>query len=188
MTKQELYEKYSNLIYKVIKDINCNWKTEDEWQEYYDAGMLGLIKGINGYDNNQEQTTKYFYNCIRNGITRAFYYHSRYNHKVNYIEKDSLDDIYLDKKTYYEIYPDENVNIEKELIKKEQNEILYKAIDMLKPTYKDIICKYYGIKCKKLTLERIAQNHKISRQAIQIKKNIALQILKRNLIKLGMVE
>ena len=70
-------------------------------------------------------------------------------------------------------------------IKKYQYETLYKAINMLKPDYKKLICQYYGIKCDNMTLEQIANVNNVTRQAIDSKKNNALKELKRNYIKLG---
>ena len=37
------------LIGKAIKDLKCYWRTEDEFQDLYDAGMIGLIKGAKEY-------------------------------------------------------------------------------------------------------------------------------------------
>lgn len=188
MTKEEMLEKYKNLIYKVIKDTHCNIRNDDEFQEYYDAGILGLIYAINHYNPSKELTTTYFINCIKHAITRHFYYKSRLIRKINYIEKDSLDDVDCERKCLHELIPDETINIESDLIKKEQYEIMYKAIDMLKPEYKNIICKYYGIKCNRLTLEQISQIYKISRQAVNAKKENALRDLRKNMRKLGGID
>ena len=37
------------LIGKAIKDLKCYWRTEDEFQDLYDDGMIGLIKGKKEY-------------------------------------------------------------------------------------------------------------------------------------------
>ncbi len=188
MTKEQLLEKYKNLIYKVIKDTHCHYSTDDEFQEYYDAGMLGLIYGINKFDASQQETSTYFINCIKHGIFRFFHDKTKYVRKINYIEKESLDYIDDNDINLHEMIADENVNIENEIIKKEQYEILYKAINMLKPSYKKIICEYYGIGCKNMTLENIAQKSKITRQAVNVKKENALRDLRKNMRKLGGID
>ena len=188
MTKEQLLEKYKNLIYKVIKDTHCHYATDDEFQDYYDAGMIGLIYGINKFDASQQETTTYFVNCIKHGIYRFFHDKTKYVRKINYIEKESLDYIDDNDINLHEIIADENVNIENEIIKKEQYEILYKAINMLKPSYRYIICHYYGVQCKKLTLEDMAKKYKISRQAVSVKKDCALRDLRKNMRKLGGID
>ena len=180
MTKHEMFFKYKNLVYKAIKDTHCNPRTEDEWQSYYDAGIIGLLKGIQGYDSNRELTTTYFYESIKRGIMYEFCYQSRAVRKINYIENESLDNI--EKKNFYEMIADENINIEKDFIKKEEYEDLYEAIDKLKPSYKEIICDYFGIKRPKKTLESMSKESHVSRQAMNAKKDNALKKLKAILL------
>ncbi len=38
------------LINLMIKKQNCKWETEDEFQNYYDYGLEGLIRGAKTYD------------------------------------------------------------------------------------------------------------------------------------------
>ena len=184
MNKEELYNKYKYLIYKVIKDLNCRYRTEEEWQEYYDFGEMGLLKAINTYDFRNEKST-YFYKCIRREILWLFRYKGMNKRKINYLLLESLNDKLQDDAELYEIIEDQNVDIEKQILKNEKYEILYKAIDSLKPSYKDIICKYYGIKCKKYTLEEIALIYNTSRQALHFKKDNALKTLKKTLLENG---
>ena len=185
MNKNELYEKYKFLIFNVMKDVNCFHRTDDEWQEYYDAGEMGLLNAIKQFDPNREEKISFFYKCIKTSILREFYLRKRNSRYINYLEKDSLDEEILDNKQLESLLADDNINIEEDFIKKEQNEILYKAIDMLKPTYKDIICRYYGINCKKEKLEKMAKSYGISRQALSVKKDNALKKLKKNIEKMG---
>ena len=61
--KEKLYNQYKGLIFKVIKDLNCQWQTQDEWQEIFDTGELGLIKAINKVEVDNLKTS-YFYKYI----------------------------------------------------------------------------------------------------------------------------
>lgn len=187
--KEFFYNKYKRLIPKVIKDTNCQYTSEEEFQDYYDIGEIGLLTAINNFDFSKEETTKYFYNSIKNSIVRYFYYKSLDLRKINYLDLASLDQSICEGTiNLSEIIEDENVNIENEIIKKELYETLYKTIDTLKPTYKDIICKYYGINSKRYTLQELADLYNISRQAINVKRDNALKKLKQKIIKDGVSE
>lgn len=175
----ELYKKYKFLIYKVIKDIKCQFRNDDEWQEYYDAGELGLIQAINTYNKELNPTSSYFYTCIKNNILILFKSKTSDKRKINYLMKESLEEEIIDGKLIKDIIVDENVDIEKYIIKKEEYELLYKAIDKLKPTYKKIICEYYGINQEPKTLEYLSKIYKISKQAISVKKENALKELRK---------
>lgn len=179
MNNLELYKKYKFLIYKVIKDIKCQFRSDDEWQEYYDAGELGLIQAINTYKEEINPTSSYFYTCIKNNILILFKSKTSDKRKINYLMKESLEEEIIDGKLIKDIIVDENVDIEKYIIKKEEYELLYKAIDKLKPTYKKIICEYYGINQEPKTLEYLSKIYKISKQAISVKKENALKELRK---------
>lgn len=182
--KERLYNKYYFLIFKVIKDLHCEYRNEEELEEYIYHGKVGLLNAINTFKGEKETST-YFYTCIKNRIAFFFKRKDTNKRKINYLYKDSLDDITLTDSSLYELIPDENVNIEEEIIKKDQISLLYKAIDMLKPTYKDIICYYYGIYKEQLTLTDLAKKFNVSRQAINIKKQNAIKELRKNMRKLG---
>ena len=182
--KERLYNKYYFLIFKVIKDLHCEYRNEEELEEYIYHGKVGLLNAINTFKGEKETST-YFYTCIKNRIAFFFKRKDTNKRRINYLYKDSLDDITLTDSSLYELIPDENVNIEEEIIKKDQIELLYKAIDMLKPTYKDIICYYYGIYKKQISLTELAKKFNVSRQAINIKKQNAIKELRKNMRKLG---
>lgn len=60
MTEEEMAKRYINLIYVVLKDLGLN--TADGINDYYDVGMMGLLKGIRIYDytKNYSPTTILF--------------------------------------------------------------------------------------------------------------------------------
>ena len=184
--KEYFYNKYKRLIPRVIRDINCQYRNEDEYQNYYDFGEIGLLMAINNFDFSKEETTTYFYKSIRNYILYTFRKKSFKSKKLDYMNLISLDQfIYDGDGNLAEVIQDENINIENDIIKNEMYESLYNAIDTLKPTYKDIICKYYGIKSKRYTLQELADIYNISRQAINVKRENALKKLKQKIIKYG---
>ena len=91
MDKNKLYQKYKYLIPKVIKDINCQYRSQDEWQEYFDAGEIGLVIAINTFDINRGDKSTYFYTCIKHNILILFKSKVSYKRRINYLEKDSLE-------------------------------------------------------------------------------------------------
>lgn len=184
MSKEELYMKYRNLIFKAIKDLNCQFKNDDEFQEYYDIGEIGLLKAINSYNPKIDSSSTFFYISIVNNIKKWFYLKMMGVRYINYIQKISFEENSERSRILEDLIPN-NVNIEKEYIIREQNEILYKAIDKLKSQYKYIVTSFYGIKTPKKTYLELSKELKISRQAIAVKKNTALKQLKKHFEELG---
>ena len=55
-----------NLIYFVLKQLNMYNK--DGIDEYFDVGMLGLVKGLKTYSESKGAVSTYLVKCIRNEI------------------------------------------------------------------------------------------------------------------------
>ena len=188
MSKDELYEKYKFLVYKVIKDLGCKYRNDDEFEEYLFWGNLGLIKAINGYDKTKISSSAFFYNSIKNSIMVLFKNKTSLKRKINYMILQSLDEPVQDQMYYtefHEIIPDENVHIEEDIIKKSEYETLYKAINMLKPKYKKIICDYFGIKSNKRSFQEMSKDYGVTKQALSAEKNYAIRDLRKKLYQLG---
>ena len=138
------------LIYKAIKNLNCVYKTEDEFQKIYDAGLEGLIKGAKTYDESKGKPSTWLMPCIMNEIKHYFTISSAKKRK-NELGKDvSLyEKVYNDNNSEVELIEtikDPNVNIELDLEKKLEIEKLIYAIDkVLNNTEKRIINKKYGL-------------------------------------------
>lgn len=155
------------LIYKCIKDLNCQYKTEDEFQNYYDAGLVGLINGAKTYDPSVAKQSTYLYKCIKNGITRYFQTSESDCRKINKMRKTSIDDNVYDESdlTYAEIIPDPNVDIEQEIENQIKLEAVIKCLDYIDKKDALIIRKYYGI-CgeERKSLEEIGKQLGVSRE------------------------
>lgn len=177
------------LIYKVIKDMNCIYKTEDEFQTLYDNGLEGLIKGAKTYDESKGKPSTWLYPCIKNEIIHYFTI-SNMKKRKNENGKDIsiYEKVYNDNDSIVEIIDiieDTNVNIEEDLEKKLEIERLYYAMDKaLKPRDKKLICSSYGINGfpKKTTLE-LATEEKVSRTCINDHIRKSKKKLKEYLIK-----
>lgn len=162
MTKAEidnLIITNQGLIGKVIKDLKCYWHTEDEFQDIYDAGMIGLIRGAKTYNKSKSSIGTYLYTCIKNEICKSIYLSEMQKRKINKKIFLSLDQPCAgdDTTTIEELIRDEKVNIEKEIINAITREEVRNAISKLKPKYQQILKLKYGIGCEQQSIVNIAK-------------------------------
>lgn len=187
MTTEELILNNKGLIFKAIKDLKCHWKTEDEFQNYYDAGLLGLIKGAKTYDGSSTPGT-YLYACIKNMIIREFYMSEQSPRKINKEIMISLNEKVNEEsnETYLDFVEDIEANVEKIIFKKFEIERIKKAIDDLKNEQeKSIFCDFYGLKGhKRISGKEIEKKYNISHTTVSSRLKSARKKIK---IKLGEV-
>ena len=187
MQEEKLILDNISLIYKVIKGMNLYWKTEDEFQDIYDAGLEGLIRGAKTYDPTKTKAITYLSKCIRNMIIRQIYLSECNNRKINKEYKVSLDSTVPDSEntTYADFIADPNVNVEEEIEKKLEIEKLYIAIKNLKNEKdKTMLCEFYGINgFKRLSLPELQEKYKVSKTCIGFRLNRAKKTLKKYLEK-----
>lgn len=177
--KEKLYNQYKGLIFKVIKDLNCQWQTQDEWQEIFDTGELGLIKAINKVEVDNLKTS-YFYKYIRNSIL-TYYYLKTMPKRCPKLKPISTEIQIGENKYLYEIIPND-INIEEDFIKTEQIKTIRAALNLVKPKYKDILIKYYY---QNYDLRKIGVIYNTSYQNIFVLKKNALKQLKKKYKELG---
>lgn len=156
------------LIGKAIKDLRCYWRTEDEFQDLYDAGMIGLIKGAKEYKKELSSTSTYLYTCIKNEICKSIYLSEMQKRKINkkaYLSFDQpcADD---DTTTIGELIRDEKVDIENDIINSITREEVRNAISKLKPKYQQILKLKYGIECEQQSIVNIAKILGCSRENV----------------------
>lgn len=182
-TKNELFKKHEKLIYLFLKRKGLI----QEKDELYDIGLIGLVNGINTYDSKKGyKESTYFYKCISNQINQYFQLQSLPKRKCPGTIL-SLDKEYDDNQgTLKNLIPD-SIDIEKEILSKEKNQILYKALDKLKPEWKYIIEKRYGLNNhEKQKQSEIAKHFGISKSAIYAKEKKTLKKLRKILLEEGM--
>lgn len=185
------------LIHLVIKRLHLTWKTEDEFQAYYDAGVDGLIDGARTFDESKGYTqSTYLYTCIANRIKRVLYLNTmpkrcNPNGSDISIETKIGDE---DGTTLGDFIVDPNINIEKDLEEKLEKERLIYALDKaLNEREKRIICHMYGINgYQKTSLVQCGVLEGLSRERVnQIKKKSIDKLekyLKRNDKEVFMIE
>lgn len=174
MTEEELILKNIPLIYIRIKEMNCYWKNDDEFQDLYDAGLEGLINGAKTFNPDLGyKPSTYLGKCIKNEISnymRTMNYEKRRIYK-NYVR--SLDDYVKEGSddTFKDFIVDLSVNIEEELEKKLEIERLMYAVDKLKnKTDRLFLCEFYGIKgYKKISGKELQKKYNVSHNMTQIR-------------------
>lgn len=173
--KNALYEKHKKLIFKVLRDMHCNMKTQTQFEEYFDVAQMGLAKAINNISGDWwNAKSTYFYTYIKNEITNYFHYKSTLKRHLAGIELIDIDDCKIDA----------GINLEKDLLEKERDEELYMAIFSLKPLYREIIMDRFGMGGRrKKTIDEICDEEQISHQAVMQRQTYALRSLKKELIR-----
>ena len=174
MTKDELITNNINLIKYCIKKMNLKWLTKDEFQEYYDDGLLGLVKGSEQYDESKGKPSTYLYKTIKNEICRGMYLRSR-NKRCNPFGRDvSLNTLVGDTNEQTELedfIPDLDVDIEKTVQNKLEIERILYAVNHLKNEKNKLAIKmYFGLEdYTPSTYKNIAQKFNVSPEAIRVK-------------------
>lgn len=181
------------LINVMIKELHCSWLTDDEYQQYFDAGMEGLIKGAKTYDESKGMPSTYLCTCIKNMITRTFYLNSLPKRKnpagadisLNY--HMNIDNKMFDNYTEFgDLIADPDIDIEQEVENKLLKERLLNAINNLKNEKDKLAIKlYYGLDgYEELgSYEAVGQKMGVTREMIRVRLSRAKMKLKQYLSK-----
>jgi RNA polymerase sigma factor (sigma-70 family) len=145
MDNENLIINNLNLIHLSIKQMHLSYKTDDEYQNYYDAGLDGLINGVKTYNSSVGKISTYLVVCIKNSIKQYLTTKTAKKRNNIYGNDLSLDFEYQDsrgdKMHFEDIIQDKSINIEKEIENKINYENILIAIDNLK--FKEKICMQY---------------------------------------------
>ena len=171
--------KHYNLIYKVIRDLHCELKDEEEYLFY---GLMGLYNGIKTYDSTKQKESTYYYKCIKYSILSHFRYKTSKKRDVKKNElsiNTPVNDTHTIEDTLVSDY-----NLEEEIIKKEQWDLIVKILTETKDTlWKTYICEFYGINQEPMTYKEIAKKHNINIHAVSSSIIQGVQKLKKKVIK-----
>ena len=161
LIKEKLILDNINLIYMVLKRYNLY----NQLDEYYDIGMIGLVKGANTFSEDKGyKVSTYLTSCITYEILNYKRKQSMQK-RGNGIQNISLyTQINNKNKELYllDVIPSKE-NIEDNIIKKEKLELIYKKILDLNERDKFIICSTYGLLShKELNQNQIAERTNIT--------------------------
>ena len=165
LIKEKLILDNINLIYMVLKRYNLY----NQLDEYYDIGMIGLVKGANTFSEDKGyKVSTYLTSCITYEILNYKRKQSMQK-RGNGIQNISLYTQINDKsKELYllDVIPSKE-NIEDNIIKKERLELIYKEIFKLSERDKFIICSAYSLLgYKELTQIQISKKTNITQAQV----------------------
>ena len=126
-----------NLIYLALKRL----KIYDKCDDYFDVGMIGLVKGARVFDETKGlKPSTFLYHCIYNELLLAL-------RKKVPDGMVSLNKVLSSDRNGNELFLEDTlpseVNIEEEMIQKEQKARMYNEIAKLNEREKKIICLSY---------------------------------------------
>lgn len=128
-----------NLIYFVLKQLNMYNK--DGIDEYFDVGMLGLVKGLKTYTESKGAVSTYLVKCIRNEILMEMR-NQKAVKKNNGVKPISINTPTTDNLTIEDTI-ESDFDMLESIIKKERIKELGIAINSLKPIEKRVIIDIY---------------------------------------------
>lgn len=139
-----------NLIYFVLKQLNMYNK--EGIDEYFDVGMLGLVKGLKTYSESKGAVSTYLVKCIRNEIVIELR-NQKADKRNNGVKPISINTPTTDNLTIEDTIKSD-FNILEYTIKKEQIKELKVAINTLKPIEKCVIIDIYFNNKKQLEIAK----------------------------------
>lgn len=122
-----------NLIYAVLKKLNLY----NDRDNYFDVGMIGLIKAVDTFDETKSSKATYFYKCIMNEIFMTLR-----KKKINCI---SLNQEINENGDTLEAIISDSDDFTKQIDKDETLNDIYKAIHKLKNREKECIIRHFGL-------------------------------------------
>lgn len=139
-----------NLIYFVLKQLNMYNK--EGIDEYFDVGMLGLVKGLKTYTDSKGAVSTYLVKCIRNEIVIELR-NQKANKRNNGVKPISINTPTTDNLTIEDTIKSDFDMLES-VIKKERIKELDVAINTLKPIEKHVIIDIYFNNKKQLEIAK----------------------------------
>ena len=166
MDENEKYLKYKALINLAMKNLHIFWKTKDEWQEFNDSGVDGIIKGIRSYDSNKGvKESTYVYTCIEMELKHRIYLNTMKKRTQKIVSLNKT--VGTDGEELGEFIPDDT-DIEKTVFNNIMDERILVLINQLKEKDKEIIKYKWGIdNHPNLSFEEIGKLYNNNKNAIR---------------------
>ena len=174
------------LIYLTIKNMNLKWKTEDEWQDYYDSGLIGLINGVRTYDESKGvKISSYLTPCIENEIKHHLVSKTSLR-RQNINGRDISINEFMDSEDYEEklsILEDKKINVEKEAINNVLIDDIIECLNKMENKKDVVVTKlYYGLDgFPEMNYTEIAKLFKVTINAIQERIKRAIRRIREEL-------
>ena len=174
--EEEIIKKQTPLIYLAIKKEHLYWKTEDEFQDFVDAGYDGLLKGIRNYDDTKGvKASTFYYTCIRHEMHKVIY---KKNLKKNSMKTISLNTMITGQDEIGDLIPSD-YDLESTIVQRIESERLIDLVDHLPIPRDRYVIKYlFGLDgYKEMSATKLAERWGVNKNAIIHRKNRALRQL-----------
>lgn len=162
----ELVIENEKLIYHTLKRLHMYHLVD----EYYDIGMIGLVKASKSYSTEKGCFSTYACTCISNEIKAELRKQNNLKRKAEIVSIHSVKYTNGENDITLEDTIESDINIENDLIERDQYRMMYEAINKLSTKEKDLITQYYGLGKERLTQNQLAKNTNLSQA--QINRNI----------------
>lgn len=173
---EELIINNLNLIPYTINQMNLKYNYED----YYDAGVDGLIIASRKFDEKQKcKFSTFAISCIKNEIISKCHTETYDKRKANYMTV-SLSEEIKNENDFLDNLLKSDFNLEQEILEREKIELLKTIISILEPNDKFMMEHYFELwGNKKMTKKEMAKflNVKVSYVSYRIKR--AMRIIKK---------
>lgn len=166
------------LVTMVIKQLHL----VSEYWDFYDIGMIGLMKGCKNFDKESGyKPSTFLWMCIKNEILIELRSRSQLNKRANY-DAVSLDKEMFDGMTLQDIIASE-FNVEDEIFKDDKLYLVLENMKYLNDNEQFVLNHTYELNgCRKLKQEEIARFLEVSQAHVSRIKKGAIRKLKRNLL------
>lgn len=162
----ELVIENEKLIFYTLKKLHLYHLLD----EYYDVGMIGLVKASKNYTIEKGKFSTYACKCISNEIKQEVRKQNMLKRTASTVSIHSVIYSNGDNEITLEDTIESDINVENEAIEHDQFRIMYKAINKLPDGEQKLIKQYYGLGIEKLTQNQIAKDTNLSQA--QINRNI----------------
>lgn len=172
------------LIYVAMNQLNLNWQTEDEWQDYYDSGLMGLINGVKAFEDNKGmKPSTFLIPCIKNEIKHLLVAKMRYKRFNQYGKDISLNKTTKEDTELVNFVIDKSISIEQEVERKIEIENIIHRINKMKNIKDALVLKmYFGLDgFTERSMSEISEILNVSEQMISVRFNKGIENLKKEM-------
>lgn len=171
--KEKIVSEREHLINSVLKEKNLFFMKS----ELYDICMIGFVRGLNTYDENKGTSLRtYVVTCMKTAIVQYFHINSMKKRTAKVFSYNIIID--EEGTEMIELIADD-YDLEKDILAREDNILLYSAIQTLPKRSREIVCYSYGaFEYPKKKGVELSKQFKISDARIKKIKSEAKNILK----------
>ncbi len=161
------------LIYYILRQYKLNE------EDYYDLGMIGLVKASKSYTESKGKFSTYACECIKHEILKDIQLQKCKKRTATVVSLDDLINGTEDLLLIESIPAD--INIEEEIIKKEKIKRINQALLNLSPIEQKIIKENYGINTRKKSVRELTEKLNMSTEEINLIKRNAMKKMRKEL-------